>query len=189
LSSPSPSICQEKRAVSSGPSPQPSPLRPSAQAAHLQAARVNNLVADAALHELLLEVLRVFVLIHLPAKCTRDRVRQPGLQKESSSETRARWDSVPPSLFLSPTARTTGKGPTIPQESNLVVALRPRRAADSPLSTAGGRRTASCGQGHQTSSCPCNSGTCRTRPACKPCIFGTAPASAWRLTRWERPSA
>lgn len=46
---------------------------------HLEAARMNNLIADTAFHEFLLKVLRLLILIHLSTEGTRDRVRQSGL--------------------------------------------------------------------------------------------------------------
>ena len=46
---------------------------------HLEAARMNNLIADTAFHEFLLKVLCLLVLIHLSTEGTCDRVRQSGL--------------------------------------------------------------------------------------------------------------
>lgn len=56
---------------------------------HLEAARMNNLIADTAFHEFLLEVLCLLILIHLSTEGTRDRVRQSGLQEDKETKKRA----------------------------------------------------------------------------------------------------
>lgn len=54
---------------------------------------MNNLIADTAFHEFLLEVLCLFILIHLSTEGTRDRVRQSGLQEdEDRNQKRADLD-------------------------------------------------------------------------------------------------